>query len=82
MNNNTFSSLLNNNDELNNNTNFPIILAANSKYFEVNDNYNYKSNILYIGQDKDNKTDKEINLFDCIEKFSEEEILDNENKWH
>ena len=81
-NNNTFSSLLNDNVELNNNTNFPIILAANSKYFEVKDNYNYKSNILYIGKDKDNKTDKEINLFDCIEKFSEEEILDNENKWH
>ena len=81
-NNKNFSSLLNNNLELNNNTSFPILLIANSKYFEIKENVAYNSNILFIGQEKENKIDKEINLFDCFEKFREEEVLDNENKWH
>ena len=78
--NHSFLSLLNNNVELNNNDN-PIIFIANSKYFEIKENYHYNSNILFIDSVKENKNDKEINLFDCLEKFREEEILDNDNKW-
>ena len=76
----TFLSLLVNNKELNSNL-MPIIFIANSKYFEVKPNYNYNSNILFIEPDKSSKNDKEINLFDCLEKFREEDILDNDNKW-
>ena len=78
--NSTFISLLNNNNELNND-NITIIFIANSKYFEVNEKYNYNSNILFIEPGKDIKIDKEINLFDCLEKLREEDILDNDNKW-
>ena len=77
--NNTFISLFNDNNGLNNNN--TIIFIANSKYFEVNNKYNYNSNILFIEPGKDIKVDKEINLFDCLEKFREEDILDNDNKW-
>ena len=78
--NHTFLSLFKNHVELNNNDN-PIILIANSKYYEVNNKYNYNSNILFIDPDSETKIDKEINLFDCLEKFREEEILDNDDKW-
>ena len=78
--NSTFMSLLINNKELNSNL-IPIIFIANSKYFEVIPNYNYNSNMLFIEPDKNNKIDKEISIFDCLEKFREEEILDNDNKW-
>ena len=78
--NHTFLSLFKNHVELNNNDN-PIILIANSKYYEVNNKYNYNSNILFIDTDSETKIDKEINLLDCLEKFREEEILDNDDKW-
>ena len=78
--NNSFLSLLNNNVELNNKE-IPIILIANSKYFEVKENSYYNSNILFIETGKEMKIDKEINLFDCLEKFMEEDILENDNKW-
>ena len=78
--NSSFLSLINNNSNLKNG-NIPLIFIANSKYFEVNSNYNYNSNILFIEPGKDLKIDKEINLFDCLEKFREEDILDNDNKW-
>lgn len=78
--NHSFMSLLNNNVELNNKE-IPIILIANSKYYEVKENYIYNSNILFIEKDKETKIDREINLFDCLEKFREEDILDNDNKW-
>ena len=77
---NSFLSLLNNQMELNNNDN-PLILVANSKYFEVQENYSYNSNILFIEPKKEKKMEKEINIFDCFEKFREEEILDKNNKW-
>ena len=77
---NSFLSLLNNQMELNNNDN-PLILVANSKYFEVQENYSYNSNILFIEPRKEKKMEKEINIFDCFEKFREEEILDKNNKW-
>ena len=78
--NSSFLSLLNNNPELND-ENIPIIFIANSKYFEVNYTFSYNSNALFIQPGKDLKIDKEINLFDCLEKFREEDILDNDNKW-
>ena len=78
--NNTILSLINNQIVLDNNDN-PLILVANSKYFEIEGNYLYNTNILFIDSKKEMKMDKEINLFDCLEKFSEEEILDNNNKW-
>ena len=78
--NTSFLSLINNNPILKNG-NVPLIFIANSKYFEVNSNYNYNSNILFIEPGKDLKIDREINIFDCLEKFREEDILDNDNKW-
>ena len=78
--NSTILSLLINNKELNTDL-IPIIFIANSKYFEVKPNYNYNSNILFIEPDKSSKNDKELNLFDCLGKFREEDILDNDNKW-
>ena len=78
--NSSFLSLINNNSNFKNG-NVPLIFIANSKYYEVNSNYTYNSNILFIEPGKDLKIDKEINLFDCLEKFREEDILDNDNKW-
>ena len=78
--NSSFLSLLNNNTELNDEK-IPIIFIANSKYFEVNYKCSYNSNALFIQPGKELKIDKEINLFDCLEKFREEDILDNDNKW-
>ena len=78
--NNSFLSLLNSNPEINN-KDIPILFVANSKYYEVKENYTYNSNILFIEPGKDMKIDKEINLFDCLEKFMEEDILENDNKW-
>ena len=78
--NSSFLSLINNDSNFKNG-NVPLIFIANSKYYEVNSNYTYNSNILFIEPGKDLKIDKEINLFDCLEKFREEDILDNDNKW-
>ena len=59
----------------------PIILAANSNYFEV-DKKCFINNVLYLNPEIEEKNENEnINIYDCLEKFREEEILDNENKW-
>ena len=56
-----------------------IILAANSEYFSVNKKC-LLNNILFINPDIEEKKE-DINIYDCLEKFREEEILEKQNKY-
>ena len=57
-----------------------IILAADSKYFSVNKKCIINHILFFNDKDEENESDK-INIYDCLEKFREEEILDNQNKY-
>ena len=60
--------------------NGPIILAGNSKYFFNVQSFN-SNGVYYFDQYKQDSYDNEkISLYDCLEKFREEEILTNDNK--
>jgi len=62
--------------------NLPITLVANSSIFYVHSKC-FINNILYFNPENEEKEDNEqINIYDCLEKFREEEILENENKWY
>ena len=59
-----------------------IILSANSKYFSV-EKKSIINNILFFNSDKEEqKESNNITVYDCLEKFREEEILDKENKYY
>ena len=59
----------------------PIFLAADSKYFQVKRKC-FINNILFFNPDKEEETDNEnINIYDCLEKFREEELLEKDNKY-
>ena len=59
----------------------PIILAANSKYFSIKKKF-FLNHILFFNPDKEEQIGNEnINIYDCLEKFREEEILEKENKY-
>ena len=61
--------------------NLPIILAADSKYFSIKKKC-YLNHILFFNPDNEEKKDNDnINIYDCLEKFREEEILEKENKY-
>ena len=63
-------------------SNLPLILVADSAIFYVH-NKCFINNVLYFNPENEEKEDNEqINLYDCLEKFREEEILENENKWN
>ena len=62
--------------------NLPITLVADSSIFYVHSKC-FINNVLYFNPENEEKEDYEqINLYDCLEKFREEEILENENKWN
>ena len=62
--------------------NLPIVLCADSKNFYVEKSY-LLNNILYINpSSEDNPENYRINIYDCLEKFREEEILEKENKYY
>lgn len=62
--------------------NLPITLVANSAIFQVHSKC-FINNVLYFNPENEEKEDNDqINLYDCLEKFREEEILENENKWY
>ena len=56
-----------------------LILAADSEYFYVQKKC-FINNVLYLNPDNEEKKEN-INIYDCLEKFREEEILDKENKY-
>ena len=56
-----------------------LILAADCKYFYVKKKC-FINNILLLNPDNEEKKDN-INIYDCLEKFREEEILDKDNKY-
>ena len=59
-----------------------IVLSADSKNFSVQKKC-IINNILYINPDIEEKNENEvINIYDCLEKFREEEILEKDNKYH
>lgn len=62
--------------------NFQITLVANSAIFYVHSKC-FKNNVLYFNpENEENEDNEQINIYDCLEKFREEEILENENKWY
>ena len=59
----------------------PIFLAADSKYYEVQRKC-FMNNILFFNPDKEETNPNEhINIYDCLEKFREEESLEKDNKY-
>ena len=60
----------------------PILLAADSKYFSVARKC-FVNHILFFNEDReDNYENERINIYDCLEKFREEEVLEKDNIYY